>query len=107
MGIKNRGTRTVERAPRLGFCRSGALLGGFGCAAGSTVSLDAGGYEAVAAFHESVQARLVVVSLAVIHQEGCDTVECELGNQAYKLWTNHRKSGGGIVDGVETLDGES
>lgn len=107
MGIKNRGTRTVERAPRLGFCRSGALLGGFGCAAGSTVSLDAGGYEAVAAFHESVQAGLIVVALAVVHEEGRDAVESELGNQADELRTNHGEVAGGVVDGVECLDAES
>ena len=33
-------------------------------------------------FNQLVQAGLVVVSLAVVHQEGRDAVECELGNQA-------------------------
>ena len=71
-----------------------------------SAGLDAGGDEAVAAFNELVEAGGVVVALPVVHDEGRDAVEGELGNQPDELRTNHRESGGGVVDGVEALDAE-
>ena len=88
------------------MCRV-TLLRGFKNGFLSLACLDSPFNEPCTLFNQLVQSGLVVISLAVVHQEGRDAVECELGNQAYKLWANHRKSGGGIVDGVETLDGES
>lgn len=114
MGIKNRGTPLIERRAPIEILIKCAellcgreLLRGFKNGFLSLACLDSPFNEPCTLFNQLVQSGLVVIALAVIHQEGCDAVECELGNQAYKLWTNHRKSGGGIVDGVETLDGES
>ena len=107
LNLKNRDTRLIERCAPIEI-----LMPSYSAAADylgflSLACLDSPFNEPCTLFNQLVQAGLVVIALAVVHQEGCDAVECELGNQAYKLWTNHRKSGGSVVDGVETLNGES
>ena len=114
LSLKNRGKPPIERfAPIEIFIKCAELLCDCGLFRGfkggflSLAGLDSPFNKPCTLFNQLVQAGLVVIALAVVHQEGRDAVECELGNQAYKLWTNHRKSGGSVVDGVETLNGES
>lgn len=114
LSLKNRGKPPIERfAPIeiLTKCaellRDCVLFRGFKGGFLSLAGLDSPFNKPCTPFNQLVQAGLVVIALAVVHQEGSDAVECELENQAYKLWTNHRKSGGGVIDGVESLNCKS